>query len=317
MTTRTTVPLLRRPRVVSLAVAAALAIAATLQFRGAVTAVPDPIVELLRALFEYPPELCARLISAATAAGAVAILLYSVLGTNRFLPIVACGVSAFISLACVSRAISAGGLGFPALSLVVSGTLLWAMLRTQPGESSARRGLSPAWTALGLIALATVAGGIAGRATDPNRPDPAAMKAAETAPRVVNIDLDMHPYVGRRVEETPLANYLPSLPALVRGKTTFVVFSMPNCNACQSIYRQFFSMPRLEQVFKVEIPPADGVPNFSSGEDTDPVECVGCETLALAPGPNYLVATPMVVKIEESVVTCVSDRFKGECLLPQ
>ena len=65
------------------------------------------------------------------------------------------------------------------------------------------------------------------------------------------------------------------------------------------------------------VPPADGVPSFASGEETDPVECVGCETLALAPGPNYLVATPMVVKIEDSVVTCVSDRFKGECLLPQ
>ncbi|MFM7259600.1 MAG: hypothetical protein ACKO3W_03255 [bacterium] len=323
------VPLLKRPRVVSAAVAAALVVAAAFQFGGGVAAVPDPIVELLRALFEYSPELSARLIASSTAAAAIAIVVFGVLGTNRFLPITACAVAAFVALACVSRALSAGGLGFPLLSLVVAGGLLLGMLRTQPSDSSARRGLSPGWTVLGLLVLATATGAIAGRATDPNRLanaagvtgdgniDGASEATAAPTTKVINIDLDMHPYEGRRIEETPLANYLPTLPTLARGKTTIVVFYMPNCNACHSIFRQFFSMPRVEQVFMVEIPAAVGIAHADTGEEPEPIECVGCEPLLLATGPNYLVASPMVVKIEDSVVTCVSDRFKGECLLPQ
>jgi hypothetical protein len=309
------VPFIRRTRVVSLLVAAALALASVLQFRGGVDAVPDPIVEILRALFDYTPELCARLIASATAASSVVILFFGVGGGNRVLPVLASAIAAFIALACVSRAFTAGGLGFPLLALVVAGTLLLLAVRAKPLEPGARRGLSPAWTALGLIALATAIGGAAARATDPNSPK--SVEPAAQAPKVVNIDFDMHPYVGRRVEETPIADYLPTLAERARGKTTFVVFYMPNCSACHSIFRQFFAVPRIEQVLTVEIPPADGVPVADSGEEHEPIECVGCEPLLLAPGPNYLVASPMVVKIEDGVVTCVSDRFKGECLLEQ
>jgi hypothetical protein len=295
---------------VSSLVAAALAIAALLQFRGGTDAVPDPIVEILRALFDYTPELCARLIASATLASSVAILFFGVLGGNRVLPVLASAIAAFIALACVSRAFTTGGLGFPLLALVVAGTLLLLAVRSAPLEPGARRGLSPAWTALGMIALSTAIGGAAARATDPDRPK--SVEPAAQAPKVVNIDFD-----GRRVEETPIADYLPTLAERARGKTTFVVFYMPNCSACHSIFRQFFAVPRIEQVLTVEIPPADGVPVADSGEEHEPIECVGCEPLLLAPGPNYLVASPMVVKIEDGVVTCVSDRFKGECLLEQ
>jgi hypothetical protein len=257
------------------------------------------------------------LIASSTVAGAVIVFLYGVIFENRFLPIVACALGTFVSLACVSRALSAGGLGFPVVALAASLVLLWWMLRTRPRpvgvHATPRRGLSPGWTALGAIALATGTGAVAGRATDPNRPVETAPKPA--GPKVVNVDFDMHPFVGQRVEETPIGASLPGLAERTRGQTTFVVFYLPNCHACHSLFDQFFSSPRLEQVFTVEIPPADGVPQVDTGEEPEPIVCVGCEPLLLPTGPNYLVASPMVVKIEDGVVTCVSDRFKGECLL--
>ena len=36
----------------------------------------------------------------------------------------------------------------------------------------------------------------------------------------------MHPFVGRRVEETPIGASLPGLAERTRGQTTFVVFYM-------------------------------------------------------------------------------------------
>jgi hypothetical protein len=203
------------------------------------------------------------------------------------------------------------------IALATSFVLLWWMMRTRvpsgANASTPRRGLSPAWTALGAIAIATSTGAVAGRATDPNRPVEVAPKPA--GPKVANVDFDMHPFVGRRVEETPIGASLPGLAERTRGQTTFVVFYMPNCHACHSLFDQFFSSPRVEQVFTVEIPPAEGIPQVDTGEEHEPIVCVGCEPLLLPTGPNYLVASPMVVKIEDGVVTCVSDRFKGECLL--
>ena len=307
----------RHPRIAAACVAGSLGLCAWLQFRGGPDGVPAPLVELLEALFGYSPELSTRLVASSSVAGALIVFLYGVLLANRFLPIVACALGAFVSLACVSRALSAGGIGFPAIALATSLVLLWWMLRTRPRaegmHATPRRGLSPAWTALGAIAIATSTGAVAGRATDPNRPVEVAPKPA--GPKVVNVDFDMHPFVGRRVEETPIGASLPGLAERTRGQTTFVVFYMANCHACHSLFDQFFSAPRVEQVFTVEIPPADGIPQADTGEEHEPIVCVGCEPLLLPTGPNYLVASPMVVKIEDGVVTCVSDRFKGECLL--
>ncbi len=308
-----TVPFLRRPRVTAAIVALFLVVTAVLQFRDIPNSVPAPLVALLDALFGYTPELAGRLLSSSTLAGALIVLFFGVGFGNRFLPTVAASLGAFVSLACISRALSAGGMGYPATSFVVFTACSVLSMRSIAINRMGRRGLSPAWTALSAIAIATITGAVAARETDPSRPSESAPKVS--IPKVVNVDFDMHPFVGRRVEETPIGASLPSLAARTRGVTTFVVFYMPDCSACHSLFDQFFSAPRLEQVLTVEIPPANGVPQVESGEAHEPIVCVGCEPLLLPPGPNYLVASPMVIKIEDGVVTCVSDRFKGECLL--
>lgn len=307
------VPYLRRPRVVAAVIALVLIVAAALQFRDTTNFVPAPLIALLDALFGYTPELSGRLLASSTLAGGLIVLFFGVGFGNRFLPTVAASLGAFVSLACISRAISAGGIGYPATSFVVFTACIALSLRSIAIERSVLRGLSPAWTALCAIAIATITGAVAAKETDPSRAQETSTKTS--TPKIVNVDFDMHPFVGRRVEETPIGASLPSLAARTQGVTTFVVFYMPNCSACHSLFDQFFSTPRLEQILTVEIPPADGVPQVDTGESHEPIVCVGCEPLLLPPGPNYLVASPMVVKIEDGIVTCVSDRFKGECLL--
>jgi len=150
-------PLSRHPRLAAACVVGALGLCAWLQFRGGAADVPAPLVEILEAFFGYPPELSARLIASSTVAGALIVFLYGVIFENRFLPIVVCALGTFVSLACVSRALSAGGLGFPVIALAASLVLLWWMLRTRPRpvdvHATPRRGLSPGWTALGAAQL--------------------------------------------------------------------------------------------------------------------------------------------------------------------
>ena len=73
----------------------------------------------------------------------------------------------------------------------------------------------------------------------------------------------------------------------------------------------------LERVVAIEIPLADNATSAAAAEYHGPIECPSCEFDMLPPGPLWLVAPPMTVKVERGVVTCVADRFGGDCVNPQ
>lgn len=72
-------------------------------------------------------------------------------------------------------------------------------------------------------------------------------------------------------------------------------------------------MPRPELVIALAVPMSDDATSAAS-DAPRPIECLGCEELSLPVGPNWLVAPPMVLKVEGGVLTCVADRFGGDCL---
>jgi hypothetical protein len=95
------------------------------------------------------------------------------------------------------------------------------------------------------------------------------------------------------------------------------VFSRPDCDHCQSFYREHFAAPRKERVLKVSI-------HDSLGQ-TLAMPCEGCVTTSLyhakagqtGSSPNYLIQTPVVLRMKDGVVTAVcSDVDKPELLNP-
>ena len=298
----------RHPRALSLMVAGMLAAVGFAQLRMGVQSVPAPLVELSVFLFEWSPEAAARTVVALELALAAAV---AVAGT-RWLAIASLVAMAFVSLACVSAGLRTGAWLTPAVVLGGTGAALWFSSRAVDARLALRRGLSPAWTALLAIAAATVAARFsAGMAFQVPQQSEAEKKARANA-----IDLDLKPYIGRAVADTPIATYLPRIAAEIGQMTTFIVFYNPHCDACHNLFEAYFSQPRLERVIAVEIPPAaDAI--LVDVDHHGPIECPACEFEALAPGPLWLVAPPMTVKIESGVITCVADRFGGDCLNPQ
>jgi hypothetical protein len=304
--------LLRSPRTASLALAAFLVALGLVQLRLGPDATPDPARELLAWLFGYDAKVAARLIVAIEFTAASAVL---VAGT-RFLALAVSVVAAFLALACVSRAVTNGGLAFPALSLAVSIAFVLLARWSQPSPpAEGRRGLSPAWPALGAIAAATSVGHWSSAASF-HSPDAAPRAAAakdEKPSPVPTIDLEMRPFEGRPLSESTLAKYLPQLVELCAARDAYIVVYSPYCESCFTLFTGTFGVPRPELVIAVAVPMSDDATSAST-EAPRPIECLDCVELSLPKGPNWMVAPPMVLKVESGILTCVADRFGGDCL---
>lgn len=312
-----------RDRLLCLPAAAVLAGAAIVQLRGGVESTPLPLREVAAFLFGHETETAARLIVGCEIAAAATLIACG----RRGLAVAGAVVTAFVALACVSAALRAPEVaralvwpGVALLSSVGSAFLATHFRASRPTTASAgvdaalpRRGLSPAWTALAAIGVAAVSGRLAVSA---QFRDPAAEAAPQKAGAMA-IDLDMRPYIGSPLAESPIGTYLPRVVAQIGNDTAFIVFYNPACDACHTLFESSFSQPRLERVVAIEIPLADNATSAAAAEYHGPIECPSCEFDMLPPGPLWLVAPPMTIKVERGVVTCVADRFGGDCVNPQ
>ncbi len=312
-----------RDRILCLPTALVLAMAAVVQLRSGIESTPLPLREMAAFLFGHDADTSARLV----VGGEIALAITLIVCGSRWLAITGAVASAFVALACVSAALRAPdamrAVIWPSVALAgsVGSALLTARFGNRPQATKAvpressgpRRGLSPAWTALGAIAVASVAGRLAVSAQfrDPATETPQQKSGA------MAIDLDMRPYIGAPLAESPIGTYLPRVVAQIGNDTAFIVFYNPACDACHTLFESSFSQPRLERVVAIEIPLADNATSAAAAEYHGPIECPSCEFDMLPPGPLWLVAPPMTVKVERGVITCVADRFGGDCVNPQ
>lgn len=313
------------PRTRALAVAIWLAAVAAIQLSRGADAAPAPLVELESFLFGHAPEVAARIVVALEFALAAATL---AAGT-RFMAAAAAILSAFVALSCLSRGVRLGGAVEPALALAVSLALVHFATRAIPAATTARRrhGLGPAWTACiailaGTIAAQVTAGIGFGLAVERSAGDGVDDHAGHShavppATQTVSIDLDLKPYEGRPIGDSPLPGYLPGLEAildaLAPGQAAYLVFYNPNCETCHTVFDDYFQIPRAEAVVAIEIPIADGAIDAST-EPARPIECAACDRLVLPKGPAWLIAPPMIVRVRDGAIECVADRFGGDCL---
>jgi len=309
---------LARPAAVAIGVAILLAAAGFVQLRGGPDAAPAPVLEILKALFGYEPDLAAKLLVGLQFALAAAVFAVG----KRPLTDFASGLVAFIALACVSRALRDGGLVLPSVAFVAAIALLFASSavaridRAEPA-SVGRRGLSPGWSFLGALGVFTAASSLTASLAFGERQteqaEKARARAAETpAQTTATIDLDMRQYLGKSLLDTPLPGYIPGLADLVGTNDAFLVFYNPSCETCHTVFREHFNLPRAAVVVAIEIPQADGA-IAAAGDGIEDIECAQCERLTLPQGPNWMIAPPMTVRIRGGAIECVADRFGGDC----
>lgn len=298
------------PRLASALVAGLLGAVAAVQLRLGEGSTPAPLREFAAWSFGHEATTASRLIVAGEFALAAAVLVAG----STVLAVAASVATAFVALACLSAGLRQGGILAPAAVLAAAILLAVLAARATPATDRVRRrGLSPAWTGLIALAAATAAGRLASSATFAA---PRPLNETEAKARAMSIDLDLKPYVGTPVADSPLATYLPSVVHRIGLETAFVVFYNPACDACHTLFSSHFAEPRMELVFAVEIPLATGAVS-AAHDHHGPIECSGCSMETLPPGPLWLIAPPMTVKVERGIITCVADRFGGDCLNPQ
>lgn len=295
----------------SVLAAALLLGCAWFQFSRGPEATSVPLRELMEALFGYDAVVAARLIVALELALAAAVLVIQ----GRIAPMACAGLVGFVALAGVSAALRQGGIAPPAIALFCAIAVIALAARLKPAALDAprRRGLSPGWRTVVGLAAGTLAANLTAEVEF--KPQ-VAISEAEAKARAMSIDLDLKPYIGKALSESPVGTYLPRLVERIGSQATFIVFYNPNCDACHSLFESYFSNPRPELVIAVEIPPAEGAVILHDGHLGE-IQCPQCEFETLAPGPLWLIAPPMTVKVEAGVITCVADRFGGDCLNPQ
>jgi len=295
---------LSRPRIAATLVAAFVAACATTQVLRGIESTPGPVREMLVQSFGYSVETAGKLVIAGEIGAAAAILV----GGTRLLAVSGSVVGAFLSLACVSAAFRQGGMLLPLVALAVSlGLTKMSTMGTPAAAQRPRRGLSAAWTAIAAIAAATFAAHWSAAIWAPRAAIEPISKTGTQA-----IDFDMKPFVGRMLSESPVGTYMPELVARIGAEDAVIVFYNPYCEACHTLFAENFSTPRTELSIAVEIPIAAGA-TLATDQPPEPIVCAMCEKTSLPPGPAWMIAAPMTVRVEKGVVRCVSDRFGGDC----
>lgn len=109
-------------------------------------------------------------------------------------------------------------------------------------------------------------------------------------------------WLGQPLKDQELARLLPRpLPAGVATGDQLVIFYRGDCDHCQEMFLTYFSAPELETpVLAVDVMDYDlsGSLEFY---------CDACTVTELPSGPSYLIQTPVVLRLEDGIITCVGD----------
>ena len=113
-------------------------------------------------------------------------------------------------------------------------------------------------------------------------------------------------WIGKPFRDQKLALAIERpMPADLEQGDWLVVFSRPDCDTCQALYREHFAAPRAERVLKVSILDTVGAPL--------PMPCEGCVSTQLyrvragqgGKSPNYMISAPTLLRLKDGIVTAV------------
>ena len=106
-------------------------------------------------------------------------------------------------------------------------------------------------------------------------------------------------WVGNRLDSQDLARLMtPAPPASINSGTWLVMFYREDCEHCHELLQNYFSGPLKTQTLTIAIP------------DTDPaaaleMPCSECQLRSLFKGPDYVLTTPVLMKVVDGIVTDV------------
>jgi len=195
--------------------------------------------------------------------------------------------------------------------LVVSG-LLFAAIRRSAADTRADT-LSPQWRALGALAVLVIAATVASRVEI--RPAADQRRLVGPTAKLVAAELDFASYIGKPFAETPIREHLPELTALTLEGRSYVVFYNPRCGSCHTLFETHFAGAVEGKVIAVKVPPERNAVLLPT-DQPETVNCPECHFLELPAGPVWLMTPPVLVVVDDGVITCVDERGGDACMVP-
>jgi len=107
-------------------------------------------------------------------------------------------------------------------------------------------------------------------------------------------------WVGQRLDAQPIMQLLAAAPpATIQQGRWHVVFYRADCDHCHTLMSTYFEGELEVPVLAVEVPdtdPAAALPN----------PCERCDMVRLLKGPSWVFTTPVLLTLQDGVVTCVA-----------
>jgi len=107
-------------------------------------------------------------------------------------------------------------------------------------------------------------------------------------------------WVGQRLDAQPIMRLLAAPPpATIEKGRWHVVFFRSDCDHCHALMSAYFEGELEVPVLAVEVPdtdPSAALPN----------PCERCDMVRLLKGPSWVFTTPVLLTVEDGVVTCVA-----------
>lgn len=119
---------------------------------------------------------------------------------------------------------------------------------------------------------------------------------------------------GLLFTELDVASWVRGLPADIANGLQYVIFYRKDCEHCHHLMELYFSQSLPAPTTAIAVPERAGFPT----ENVQPFPCLGCRTAELPSGVDWFFQTPVLVRLFDGRVECVSevDPEVPQCLEP-
>ena len=106
-------------------------------------------------------------------------------------------------------------------------------------------------------------------------------------------------WVGSRLDSQDMARLMtPAPPTSINTGTWFVMFYREDCEHCHELLQKYFSGPLKTPTLTIAIPDTDPAASLE-------MPCSECQQRKLFKGPDYVLTTPVLLKVVDGIVTIV------------
>jgi len=125
---------------------------------------------------------------------------------------------------------------------------------------------------------------------------------------------DLGDWIGKSIDSIELFSWVNGWPHDLHTGKQYVIFYSLTCDHCEALLYAHFEFPRFPTTLVA-------IPESTEGFNRDGAfenPCFDCAKTELAVGPDWIVGTPLVVAIDDGIVTCAVENEDYEvptCLM--